>query len=322
MRLGEIKQIIDESLAEDDTIFINEEPIYGGNAYRINGYSGTISALKNLARFNWSGLNEEDIDLFLTKYPLAQNIDLPPEAREQLNSFLQLVNQKLPLFYSILETIVGDQDEQTINIRLPETVETITEINQFNEKLGSMFKAFNLAGEFKLTGFDRGSKWYEILITAKPLYDYFIGCLDIALQIFQLKKSYGGSKEADLHYLASLEKGKEPSSRGKKAYIEKYANIMLEENAKELINNVGETNGKEKPELCTNLIKATKDLVERLGDGVEFHLSYNPPEYAEEKCGSLTIDYTKIRQIKADETKAPKQLPAQVKEAERQDASE
>lgn len=49
-----------------------------------------------------------------------------------------------------------------------------------------------------------------------------------------------------------------------------------------------------------------------LGEGVEFHLSLNSPEYAKEKSGNLEIDYKKIRAIHAAhaaKASKPKQLP-------------
>jgi hypothetical protein len=58
----------------------------------------------------------------------------------------------------------------------------------------------------------------------------------------------------------------------------------------------------------SGLVIATKKLVEALGDGAEFHLSLNPPEYAKEQSGQLTIDYTKIREIQKVETPKQAQL--------------
>jgi hypothetical protein len=55
---------------------------------------------------------------------------------------------------------------------------------------------------------------------------------------------------------------------------------------------------------------ATKDLVKLLGDGVEFHLSFNPPEYANEKLGILNIDYSKMTEVEVDKNKKPKQVEA------------
>ena len=48
----------------------------------------------------------------------------------------------------------------------------------------------------------------------------------------------------------------------------------------------------------TKLVKATTKLVEILGEGTEFHLSLNPPEYVSEQAGQLVIDYKKIEALK------------------------
>jgi hypothetical protein len=206
--------------------------------------------------------------------------------------------------------MVEKQEEQVINIKLPEKIKNITDLDIFNKELITLFKKFNLQGEFQFKGFDKGTSWYEILITGTALYKYFLACLAVAYSIVLLKKTYFESEQAKLNYLTCLDSGKKPNEVDQKKYSEKYIEVSLEEQIKKIISEVKERNGKEEPELLSNLVLATKDLVKQLGDGVEFHLSLNPPEYADEKSGYLSIDYSKMPKIEADGNKKTKQVEA------------
>ena len=47
-----------------------------------------------------------------------------------------------------------------------------------------------------------------------------------------------------------------------------------------------------------------------MGDGVEFHLSLNPPDYATEEGGELKIEYKKIKEEIGQQTEGIKQIEA------------
>lgn len=312
MRLGEIKQKIDRVVNENKTIVLQNEAQYGGQAQLISNYSDVIDVLELISTLAWSDVkNSEIVQELLSKYPKGnKNELLPQDEFNKLNSYVNRVNQKLPVYYSILETMVSAQEEQMINIKLPEKIQTLKDLDSFNQDLEKLFKKFNLVGEFQFKGFDRGSSWYEILITATALYKYFLACLAVAYSIVQLRKEYYKSEQARLNYLACLRDQEAPTNEGQKAHSDRYVEVSLEEKIKKIVAEIKERNGKEEPELVNNLVMATRDLVELLGDGVEFHLSFNPPEYANEKSGILNIDYSKMPKIEESKNEKPKAVEA------------
>ena len=85
---------------------------------------------------------------------------------------------------------------------------------------------------------------------------------------------------------------------------------MLAKNLVTALNEVTKLNGHAKDELFNKVVIATKELVKEMGDGVEFHLSLNPPAYASEESGTLTIDYKKIKDEINQQVEKSKQIEA------------
>jgi len=67
------------------------------------------------------------------------------EQFNQLKSYVSELNRKLPLFYSILETMTKDQEEQIINIKIPETkISSLKELSEFNNRISKVFEKFRI----------------------------------------------------------------------------------------------------------------------------------------------------------------------------------
>jgi hypothetical protein len=231
MRLGEVKQKIDRVIDENKMINIKYQPQYGGQAQLVENYSEIIDALDYLSTLSWSEIKHVEIvkDL-LNKYPKGHKDQLLPiEEFNKLNSYVTRINQKLPIYYSILESMTTIQEQQVINIKLPESIRSIKDLEKFNLDLESLFKKFNLAGEFQFVGLDKGSSWYEIFITATALYKYFLACLAVAYAIVKLKKEYYNSELAKLNYLTCLKENEKPNLDEQKKYSGRYIEVSLEE---------------------------------------------------------------------------------------------
>jgi hypothetical protein len=296
MRLGEIKNIIKACLNDNDQIHILNEAQYGGQAQLVQNYQEIIAALDVLHDQSWNDLDYAPIEEIKEQHDVTTNpVLLSQEEFNKVNSYVSAVNQKLPVFIGLLETMVEEQDPQIINIKLPEKIKSIEDLQKFNKRLIEIFKRFNLAGEFEFKGLDKGTSWYEILITAPLLYAYFIACLKLASSVLNLKKTYYDGEIARLTYEAMKEKAKEEKS--KEEWVEIIMEKQIENGIDTAINEVKERNGKTPEELKTLLVNATKELVKELGEGTEFHLSFNPPEFAKETNGALEIDYKKMPKI-------------------------
>ncbi|MFA5777236.1 MAG: hypothetical protein WC906_02250 [Parcubacteria group bacterium] len=298
MRLGEIKQKIDRVISDDKKLTIKNEDLYGGQAQKVLNYREIIDALEAVSMMDWNDIQKNEIsEQLFDKYPKdSLSLVLPAEDFNKLNSFVSRVNEKMPIFYSLLSTIIVSQKEQVINIKLPKKIETLEDLSDFNNQISSLFKKFQIDGQFEFKKFDRGTNWYEMYIVGMYTYPYFIACLKIAQEYFKTKAEYFKSMEAKISYETaklSLEKGKtlefdDFENRWLKEFIKKEIKTLVEEKIKE-------TNGESNESLQTKLVIATTELIKELGEGTEFHLSLNPPQYTTEQAGQLDINYKKIQ---------------------------
>ncbi len=309
MRLGEIKKIIEEVLGEDNKININHEPVYGGQAQNVNNFVELKSALEILNDQSWNNADSGQIQTILDKYDVIGNpVQLSQEEFNQFNSYVSSLNTNIPLYVGILNTMVEEQNEYCINIKLPDNEYTLAKLETLNKRLNKILKKFNFDGEFVFKGFDIGTSWYVLCANGFLTYNFFIACLKIAQEYYKTKEEYYKSKKAELDYKASLENtNKDFSKEGLEKYTVKRLELIIEEKVQEAIAEINNTKGKTKEETHTQLIIATKDLVKELDDGVEFHLSLNPPVYTNEINGELKLDYIKLKEIKSKNTK-PKSL--------------
>ena len=81
------------------------------------------------------------------------------EQYSQLKSYVAAVNEKLPFYIAILETMVEDQDEKTINVKLSGKEDSLDDLSKTNKRLGQIFTLYNVDGQFEFKGFDKGSEW-------------------------------------------------------------------------------------------------------------------------------------------------------------------
>jgi len=312
MRLWEIKKIIGESLDNNNQIIVDYEAMYNNQAYTIKNYGKLIEIFGIIWDLSRNDVNKEWICSVIEKYwEEAMLIQLSAQEFNHINNYFSQVNQKMPLYYSILETMVEDQDDQIINVKIPEVnISSLKKLNTFNSRLDKIFKGFNVDWDYTFKGLDKWTSWYEILVVWHYTYLAFLSCLDIAKAFFETRKAYYDSEKAKLDYEASLKEKNEFTDKWFKEYQDKRMNLEIDKKIEEALKNLwiqDWMNGKSGAELHTHLVLATKELVEELWEWTEFHLSLNPPKYAEENWYSLQIDYKQISALIEEDTK-PKWL--------------
>lgn len=314
MRLGELKNILDAVLDNDNKISLNYEQIYGGQAFRIKNYSAIIKALLELKRQEWNTNPSEQFDKIVEKYgDNAREVTLNGQEYTALVNYINAINSKMPIFYGIIDSMVKKQNEHIINVRLPEKNDiSLQELSDINTRLDKIFKEINIDGSYEFKGFDVGSSWYEILVLGAATYKFLIAALKIAQEFFKAQQEYYKSGEAKIHYEAA----KADAAKGTtdkdvldyaKRVIDKKIELAIEQTIEELPD-VGNKN-----ENITKLRKTVISISTELNNGLEFHLSLNPPKYAEEEEGKISINYEAIRQIEAEKN-APKQIATNAEE--------
>lgn len=252
---------------------------------------------------SWNEADFDPVQALIDKYGIGrQNVQITNDEYSQLSSYVASVNTRFPIYLEVIRSMVENQAETFINIKLPDDIKSFKELTENNNRLEKLFKEFNVDGQVEFRGFDKGSDWYTVCIVGVTTYHAFIACLKIAQEIMKLRKEYFNSEKARIEY----ETAKELFGQAKNAptlvqFQEKKLEKIIESKVKEAVAEIENKGAKGKDELTNQLVKATTDLVGALGDGVEFHLSLNPPEYAKETAGSLTIDYKKMREL--DEAK-------------------
>lgn len=324
MRLGEIKQIIDKVLDDNNQIVIKHNAVYGGQAYHINNFSELVDAYDIINPLAWNDVDDTQLEPIIDKYRDISNPVLLEQAEfNTLNSYISAVNQKILYYYSVLEEMVEDQDEQAINIKLPDQIDTFDGLSSLNNRLQKTLAFFNVDGEFRFQCFDKGSDWYVVVTQGLLSSAFLISCLKIAQEILKFRTEYFKSEEARISYEVAKSTSESLNlDKFQGDWIDKY----LSEKVKAVIDEIGERNGASEAELQTKLIKGVTTLIKEFDEGVEFHLSLNPPNFVNKTNGSLKIDYQKVRQIRTEEAERLKKgktkelaAPAQTEEAEPED---
>lgn len=299
MRLGEIKQIIDRVVDDSSQIVIDHTAVYGGQAYLVNNFQEFVEVYDLVSDLEWNDTDDSQLEPVIQKYRETPNpVQLEQAEFSLLNTYVTAVNQKMPYYYSIIEEMVDEQDERAINIKLPDEVDTFDQLSELNKRLKKTLAFFNVDGEFKFRSFDKGSDWYVVVTQGLLSSAFLISCLKIAQEILKLRTEYFKSEKARISY--EVAKGASEGltlDKFQKDWIEAYLSSKVEEVVKE----IGETNGASDSELQVKLVKGVTALVKELDEGVEFHLSLNPPDFVNKANGGFRIDYKKIRQIRAEE---------------------
>ncbi|MBO7244613.1 MAG: hypothetical protein J6V53_04980 [Alphaproteobacteria bacterium] len=320
MRLGELKKILDEVVDSNNKIVITSSSLYNGQLYIIQEYSKLIKALSVISEQSWIDFSSEIVEELNSKF--LQNtieIQINPSDYNSLTQFVNKINAKLPLFYGILDTIVEKQDEQIINIKLPTKEDfSLDELSDINKRLSKIFSTINIDGTATFSGFDKGSSWYEILIGGALTYKFFISALKIAQEFFKAEKNYYEAGEAKIHYQAALLQLQKEQNKIDEEAIKDYAkhviSVRIENSIKEVVKELP-SNGHTENEVIAKMSKTVEAITTEMNNGLEFHLSLNPPEYAEEDGTKISIDYEVIRQIQKEHAQ-PKALTNETTEGE------
>ena len=300
MRLLE-KKILLDSLLTSGQLTIDEETLFSGYGYQINNSSNLFTALQFLSEEAWNTSDFGPIRAIIDKHSATQvkTIAIDQSEYGALTAYINELNQKLPVFIGIIDTITNDQDSQDINIKLSASIQTPAELEKLTKQIVDLCKVAKIDGEdIQFRGFDKGSDWITIGIVGYGTYFLVMRCLKLAQEIQKTKQEYFKSKIAELDYKASLAKQDEYTVQGRTEYEERRVKIQQDEAVDELAKQVGELNGFKENEIREHAQKTTEALINIIGDGNEVHLSLNPPKEATETGdGLVNIDYSFLKKL-------------------------
>ena len=314
MRLGEIKNILDK-IVENDKIVIDSEAKYNNQAYSIFNFKDLLEGLEILKKQEWNSWDYNFLDEYYESINKnSSNIIVSTQKYNLLNQYINNLNTKFPIFYQMLSSFVEPQEEYLINIKMPNDL-SLDKLSNINKELNTLFKEINADAEFKFAGFDIGTNWYKILVIGSITYNLFLGGIDIGTKLFQMRTEFYKSEIEKQHYLASLKDNETYNEKDFKEYIEKFIKLQIASQVDNIVSRINIKNNNEN-EIKGKLLKASEKIAEQLENGIEFHLSLNPPEYVSESDnGSFEIDYEEIRKIQEEQNK-PKEITDKSKENE------
>lgn len=325
MRLGELKNIINQALSDQNTLEYKVENLYEGKRYRIKEFSGLRRALNELVKQNWVNIDYSILkELSIENSNNLDAVEISPDQHNKLGALINGINKSLPIFMGILDSMVEDQDESTVNIKLPvNSIDDFKALSDFNTEVQKVFnlivKYKGLGGEIKFIGLDVGSHWYKVLILGGPLvYPTFMGILNIAHRAIQLRKEWYASE--DIRLTAKIRQEDLNNKQDlKEEDFKDYINTMIEKKIEnmvdELVKDLPDNNDKTPlNERKNSFSKGIKQIIDLIGKGTEFHPSLNIPEYIKKgESGRYDIDYEKVRTI-VEEKREIQNEPKQIEE--------
>lgn len=322
MRLGELRNIVDLATSEDNKLIYDIESLYEGKRFRVKDYADLFQALTELSNQSWVKADVTILsELRKTHNSRAKSIEISPEQHNRLSALINDVNNSLPIFYGIIDTVVDTQDEQIVNVKLPvESISDLTELSKFNKELQEVFtlivKYKGMNGDIKFDGIDIGTSWYKILVLGGPLvYSTFMGSIDIARELIQLRKEWYQSEDIRIEVEIKENKlSKDVTQKDVESYVDTKIDKKLEKKVQTLLEELPIKESQNQHEMQSSISKGIKKAIKLIEEGAEFHPSLNAPEYVEEPSrGVYRIDYEQVRQIlqeKKEEDARPKMIAA------------
>lgn len=315
MRLGELRNILDLVAYEDDTIKYDVENRYDGKRFFVKNFSNLIEALTQLSKQSWVKDDTSIVKELNKEYGGdSKTIEISPEQHNSLSTLINSLNTRLPVFYGLINTIVDEQDEQIVNIKLPvKNIKDLDSLNEFNKELQEVFKLVvkhhGFGGDIKFEGLDVGTSWYKILIVGHLfVYPAFIESINIAHELISLRKEWYESENTRIDVEIKEQKlATDITDADIVAYVDEKIDKKLEKKVESLLK---ETLDKEetKEETISSIKKGIKKAISLIEKGTEFHVSLNPPKYVLENNGGYSIDYKQMRRL-IEETNKEKNAP-------------
>ena len=246
MRIVEIKQKLDKVMGDDNQIVIQSEISYDGSGQWVSNYSDILDILEFFIKSDLINIDKESFNDLVQAYPKESNKPLQNDIFNELNDMLNHLNMTLPLYYSFIKTVAPTQEEQVINIKLPNNIKNFEDLNKVNERLNNVFKLYNLDGQFDFRGFDKGTDWYSLITAGSLSYLAFVGALNIASKYFEMRKNYYDSKTAkfkskiaEIEYRAATGKDKSKINESDvEEYVKRKFNLQRDEDVKELMKHI------------------------------------------------------------------------------------
>ena len=309
MRLREVKKKIEE-FGNDGKITVSLKQSLG-NFFIISNSRKLFFLLQFLSEQEWNKTNFTQIQAIIDSTNALDNdeVMLDNSQYSYLNTYVDKINEQLPIFFGIVDSLSDEQGEFDINIKLSDGIKTVNSLNELISEIKTLEKYATLDGKkLKFSGFDVGSCWITFSAGCAAVYGFIMACTKLAQEVLKTQEQYYETKEAKIHYRMTLEKDDAITEAGLKKYCEKYCEKYLEQGAAEIAQGIGQYNEATENEIGEKAKNTTKCLLKIIGNGNEVHVSLNGSQIiGEAENGSIQMNYEELKTL-ADEGKTTKQL--------------
>ena len=299
MRLREVKKRLSE-LGVAGEIVIEIKQNYG-NYYVISSSQKLFSVLEFLSNQAWNDIDFTAVQSIIDSHNalVATDITLNNEQYNQLNQYVNQLNNKLPIFIGLLDTLYNDQNEFDINIKLSDGIDSVEKLKKLIDELNNLEKFANLDGsKLSFAGFDTGSDWVTITAGCSVVYGFIMACVKLAQQVLKTKEQYYKTEEAKIHYQMTLEEGQDFNKESFKKYCERFAEKQLDNEASKISQSIGDYNGSPENEIKQKAVRTTESLINIIGDGNEVHVSLSSPKGISENLdGEIELNYQDLKKL-------------------------
>ena len=309
MRLREVKKKIEE-FGSDGKITVSLEQSLG-NFFIVSNSRKLFSLLQLLSEQKWNKTDFEQIQAIIDSSHALNNDEVMLDSTQYsyLNTYVNKVNEQLPIFFGIVDSLSDEQGEFDINIKLSDGIKTVNDLNELTSEIKDLEKFATLDGKkLEFSGFDVGSYWITFSAGCAVVYGFIMACTKLAQEVLKTQEQYYKTKEAKIHYQMTLKKGDKGTQAGLKDYCKEYCEKYLEQDAIEIAQGIGEYNGTSENEIGEKAKNAAKSLLKIIGSGNEIHVSLSSNQIIEEtENGSIQMNYEELKAF-ANEEKTTKQL--------------
>ena len=297
MRLQEIKKKI-EKYCENDKIVIPKGQT-SGNYYVILESDSFFSLMQFISKQKWCKVDFSQMDAVInaTNALASSEVILDGSQYNIVSSYINKVNEILPMFFNIVSSLNDEQNEFDINIKLSDAIKTVDDLKNITEEIEKLGTYANLDGrKLQFVGFDVGSSWIVICANCTLVYGFIMACTKLAQELLKLGEQYYKTREAKIHYKMTLKKDEEFTEDGLNKYCEKYSEEYEREGAHEIAQQIGEYNGSTESEIEEKAKKTTEALLSIIGNGNEVHISLNDNNIVKEsENGTIEMEYDELK---------------------------
>ncbi len=228
MRLRDYQELINRAIPIIEALSVSTNPVSGyPGMYQISNIQGFLTITAEIKKSNLFLDTINKIDKIANFTNTIENSTMvSQQTKNSLNTIKTDLLVSAKILQQTLKEVLTEEDENVLNIKLPEKYSSISDYIKFFETLKDICLPFKYVGEeVAVVNFDVGSEWLGLNFTGNTL-SLFLTLADKGANLFhhvlECQKTF-----------EDLEKAKIDKSTAKLKHIEETINIVKADKARE-----------------------------------------------------------------------------------------